>query len=325
MPSIKKPREGSLAFYPRVRAKRIYPDITSYPYVEKPKVLGFAGYKAAMMHAMVVDKIKGSPSFGQDISMPVTVLDCPPLKTIGIRAYQNTVKGLSVFTEALNKDLPKELGRKINLANFKTDEKLGEMEKNLDKISKLRLIVSTQPRTSGIGKKTPEIFELEVGGKDIKERLEFAKGLLGKEITAKDITREGELVDVIAVTKGKGTAGPVKRFGIKIQVRKAHTKRRHVGSLGQERPGKVRHTVPMAGQLGMQRRTEFNKRVLKIGESGGDVTPKSGFTRYGVVKGNYILLEGSVPGEKKRLILLRPAIRPSRLKFYLPEIKEIVK
>jgi large subunit ribosomal protein L3 len=113
LPGIKKPREGSLAFYPRVRAARIYPAITSYPEAEKPKVLGFAGYKAAMLHAIAVDNIKGSPSFGQEISIPVTVLDCPPLKTIGIRAYQNTVKGLKVFTEALAKDLPKELERKI--------------------------------------------------------------------------------------------------------------------------------------------------------------------------------------------------------------------
>jgi len=325
MPGIKKPREGSLAFYPRVRAARIYPAITSYPEVEKPKVLGFAGYKVAMLHAIVVDNIKGSPSSGQEISIPVTVLDCPPLKTIGIRAYQDTVKGLKVFTEALAKDLPKDLGRKIKLANFKTEEKLGDMEKNLDKISKLRLIVSTQPRLSGMGKKTPEIFEVEVGGKDIKEKFDFAKNLLGKEIPVKDITREGELVDVIAVTKGKGTAGPVKRFGVKIQVRKAHTKRRHVGSLGQERPGKVRHTVPMSGQLGFFTRTEINKRVLKIGEKGEEITPKSGFNRYGIVKGNYVLLQGSVPGEKKRLVLLRSAIRSSRLKFYLPEIKEIVK
>ncbi len=325
MPKARKPREGSMAFWPRVRAKRIYPVITSYPEVEKPKVMGFAGYKAAMLHAMVLDNIKGSPSFGQEISIPVTVLECPPLKTIGIRAYQNTVKGLKVFTEALTKDLPKDVGRKIKLANFKTEEKLGEIEKNLDKISKLRLIVSTQPRSSGVGKKTPEIFEVEVGGKDTKEKLDFAKTLLGKDITAKDITREGELVDVIAVTKGKGTAGPVKRFGIKMQPRKAHTKRRHVGSLGQERPGKVRHTLPMAGQLGFFTRTEINKRVLRIGEKGEEINPKSGFNRYGIVKGNYMLLQGSIPGTKKRLVLFRPAIRPSRLKFYLPEIKEIVK
>ena len=136
--------------------------------------------------------------------------------------------------------------------------------------------------------------------------------------------KEGELVDVVSVTRGQGTQGPVKRFGVKIQVRHAKKKRRHVGSLGQERPGKVRSTVPMAGQLGFFRRTEVNKRILKIGE-GDEVTPKSGFINYGVVKGSYILVEGSVPGTNKRLIMLRPAIRPGKLKFNLPEVREIAK
>lgn len=325
MPGIKKPRAGSLAFYPKKRAARVYPVISTYPETDKPKVLAFAGYKTAMVHAILTDNVKGSFTFGQEISVPVTVLDCPPLKVLGIRVYQNTTKGMTVFTEAMVKDLPKDFSRKIKLANFKTEEKLAQIEKNLDKISRLRLIVSTQPRLSGIGKKTPEIFEVEIGGKEIKEKFEFAKPLLGKEITLKDITREGEFIDVVAVTKGKGTVGPVKRFGVKIQVRKAHTKRRHVGSLGQERPGKVRSTVPMAGQLGMQTRTELNKRVLKIGEKGEEITPKSGFIRYGIVKNNYVLLEGSVPGPKKRLVLVRPAIRPPKAKFLMPEIKEIVR
>jgi large subunit ribosomal protein L3 len=325
MPGIKKPREGSLAFWPKKRAKRIYPTITSYPDVEKAKIMGFAGYKAGILHAILLDNKKGSLTFGQEVSTPVTVLDCPPLKVIGLRAYTSSVKGQQVLTQALVKDSPKDISLKIKVGNFKTEEKMMEIEKNLDKISKLRLIIATQPRLSGIRKHTPEIFELEIGGKDNKEKFEFSKNLLGKEVTAKDMFREGELIDVTGVTKGKGTAGPVKRFGIKIQVRKATKKRRHVGSLGQERPGKVRHTVPMAGQLGLFTRTDLNKRVLKLGEKGEEITPKGGFTRYGVIKNNYILLEGSIPGSKKRLVLLRPAIRPGKLKFLLPEIREIVK
>lgn len=321
MPEIKKPRRGSLGFYPRVRARRIYPSISRYPETEKPKVLAFAGYKAGMSHTILLDNRKGSPTFGQEISVPVTILDCPPLKAVGIRAYQSTIAGLKVLAETWSKELPKELARKVKVKNVK---EIGSIENSSQKISNLRLIVSTQPRHAGIGKKTPEVFEIEIGGKDIKEKLEFAKQFLGKEINASEVIKEGELVDVVAVSKGKGTAGPVKRFGVKIQVRHAKKKLRHVGSLGQERPGKVRPTVPMAGQLGMQRRTELNKRVLKIGE-GKELTPKSGFVRYGIIKGNYVLLEGSVPGPKKRLVLLRPAIRPSKLKLLVPEIREIVK
>jgi large subunit ribosomal protein L3 len=170
------------------------------------------------------------------------------------------------LTEAWVKELPKGIERKTKVKP--NEEKISEIEKNLDKISKLKLIVATQPKLSGLGKKKPEIFEVEIGGKDLKEKLDFAKQLLGKEIRASDVFKQGEYVDVIAVTKGKGNAGPVERFGIFVQSRHAKEKRRHVGTLGQEQPGKVRHTVPMAGQLGFQTRTEFNKRVLKIGEKG---------------------------------------------------------
>lgn len=318
MPRYNKPRAGSLAYWPRKRAKRIYPDMVVYPEVEKAKVLGFAAYKAGMTHAILFDNRKDSLTFGQEISVPITVLDCPPLKVLGIRAYRETTKGLKVLTEAWTKDLSKDLKRKLKATSKK--EELPE-----EKISKLRLIVSTQPRLSAIGKKTPEVFEIGMGGKDTKEKLDFAKGLLGKEISIKDVVREGELIDVIAITKGKGTAGPVKRFGVKIQSRRTAQKDRHVGSIGSQTPGRIRWTVAMAGQLGFQKRTEINKRILKIGEKGEEVTPKSGFNRYGVIKGNYLLVEGSVPGPKKRLIMLRLPIRPGKVKLIVPEIREVIK
>ncbi len=316
MPEVKRPRRGSLAYYPRKRARRIYPTVTVYPKVEKVKPLVFAGYKVGCAHAIVLDTRKGSPTFGKEIAVPVTILDCPPLKVIGLRVYKSTEKGLKALTEIWCKDLPKELSRKVKAKS--NEEKLKELEgKSFDDV---RLIVCTQPLLSGIGKKKPEVFEVGIGGKDPKEKLDFAKSMLGKEINHKDVFREGELVDVIAVTKGKGTAGPVKRFGVKIQPRHAKQKRRHVGSLGQERPGKVRPTVPMAGQLGFARRTELNKRILKLGEGG--ISPKGGFKRYGIVKTNYIVIEGSVPGSKKRLVMMRPAIRPKLISMH--EFRKLV-
>jgi large subunit ribosomal protein L3 len=316
MPEIKKPRRGSLAYYPRKRARRIYPTVTVYPKAEKVKPLVFAGYKVGCTHAVVLDTRKSSPTFGKEIVVPVTILDCPPLKVVGIRVYKNTEKGLKALTEVWCKELPKGLERKVRVKS--NEEKIKELEgKSFDDV---RLIVCTQPLLSGIRKKKPEIFEVGISGKDAREKLEFAKSMLGKEVNHKDVFREGELVDVIAVTKGKGTAGPVERFGIKVQPRHAKQKRRHVGSLGQERPGKVRPTVPMAGQLGFARRTELNKRVLKLGEGG--ISPKGGFKRYGIVKSNYIVIEGSVPGSKKRLVLMRSAIRPKSIS--IPELRKLV-
>ena len=81
------------------------------------------------------------------------------------------------------------------------------------------------------------------------------------------------------------------------------------------------NTVAMAGQLGFQKRTEYNKRILKISnEKEGTVNPKGGFLKYGLVKGDYVLIQGSVPGPKKRLIMLRKGVRarkedPAEIKF----------
>ncbi len=322
MPATKRPHRGSKAFYPRKRASRIYPTINTYPQVDKPKVLGFAGYKTGMLHAIAQQTNKSSPNFGQEIQVPVTILECPPLRVLGVRAYTDTVTGLKTLTEAWTKDLPKQLVRKIKVGKVK-EEKISDIEKNLQKISRVRLIVSTQPQNSGIRKKTPELFELEIGGKDAKEKINFAKQFVGKEIKIEDVMKAGEFVDVIAVTKGKGTAGPVKRFGVRIQNRHAKQKLRHVGAIGAQVPRRVLWTAPLAGQMGFQTRTEFNKRILKIAEP-KEVLPAGGFNRYGLTRSNVLLIEGSVPGSKKRLVMLRSSMRNIQKPLTL-EIRQIVK
>ncbi|MFH1623283.1 MAG: 50S ribosomal protein L3 [Candidatus Aenigmatarchaeota archaeon] len=338
MPEVKKPRSGSLQFWPRKRAKRIYPHFSTYPptafsgeTAEKPRLLAFAGYKATMLHIMARDAKKGSATFGEDIRIPVTVLDCPAMVAVAVRAYKRTPYGMALITEAWAEKLPKdlELSRKTKAKGKGTpNAAFAKMEKEADMISSLRVIAATQPTKSGFGKHNPELLEIEVGGKSVADRLNFAKSVLGSEIKPSDVMKEGEVIDVIAITKGKGMQGPVKRFGVVIQNRHAKHKRRHVGSLGQEQPGKVRWTVPMAGQLGLQQRTEHNKRVLKLNEAadaGKEVTPASGINKYGVVRGPYVMLEGSVPGPKKRLVVLRVAMRPAKHRLLPYDIREVVK
>lgn len=202
----------------------------------------------------------------------------------------------------------KDLRRKTNLPkNLKSD--FSKIEKELDRLADIRLLVHTKPRESGFGKKKPEMFEVGIGGRDMKAKLEFAKQKLGQEIKVSEIFKPGEMVDVKAVSKGKGYQGPVKRFGVKIRTRKATFKRRHIGVMAPRGIARVLPgSIAAAGQMGFQTRTEYNKRILKIG-SGPDANPKGGFLRYGLVKGDYVLISGSVPGAKKRLVMLRKALR----------------
>ncbi len=187
-----------------------------------------------------------------------------------------------------------------------------KMEENLDRLAEIRVLVATQPRlVSGVPKKKPDIMEIKIGGGTIEEQLEYAKSILGREVQITDVFKEGQLVDVIAVTKGKGWAGVVKRWHVKILPRKTRKGRRRVGALGPWHPARVLYTVPRPGQLGYHQRTEFNKRILKIGFNGEEITPKGGFLRYGIVRNAYVMLKGSVPGPAKRLIRLRYPARPN--------------
>jgi len=104
----------------------------------------------------------------------------------------------------------------------------------------------------------------------------------------------------------------VKRWGVKTLQHKTRKTERGVGTLGAIGMKKVIFTVPRAGQMGYHQRTEYNKRIIKIKKDGKEITPKGGFLHYGIVRGTYILLSGSVPGPTKRLIRLRYPARPPR-------------
>lgn len=304
------PRRGSLQYWPRKRAKRIYPRINwNGLSSEKVMPLGFAAWKAGMTHITYTDPNSKSPTFGKVISKSVTVLDCPSLFVCGIKFYKKAVNGYIVVGEKWTDKLPK--GLKL---------RLGKSSKKIGDFTEIRLIVATQPEKSGMKKTGSDIFEMGIGG-ELSEKTKYAESVLGKEISIKDIFRPGDFIDVSAVTKGHGFTGPVKRFGIRIQTRKDKQMNRHVGSIGPTTPRKVDWRVPAAGQHGFHTRTEFNKRVIMIGDDPKKVIPDGGFLSYGIIPQSFILVEGSVPGHRKRLILLRKGFR---LQKYEPvEVKHI--
>lgn len=318
-----KPKAGSRAFWPKKRAARIYPTL-KVPKSEKVQPLGFAAYKAGMARVEFTDQRSESPTSGQEVVIPVTVLESPPLTAAGIILLKLKTLGWREIKRVMAEKLSKDLKRKTSVPKKPSQAGLQEIEKivsgeGADKKYNIRLLVHTQPR-SALGKRKPEVFELPLGGK-LAEKLNYAKEKLGGEIKPEEVFSEGEFIDVSAVSKGKGFQGPVKRFGIKVRPRKHEKKRRHVGTLGPVTPGRVLPgKIAMAGQLGFQTRTEHNKFILKIGE--GNVTPKGGFPNYGDVRGQYIILKGSIPGPKKRLVMLKKPSRPPS-KAEKIEIKEL--
>ena len=306
------PKRGSLAYLPRGRAKRTVGRIRYWPKVEaSPTLLGFMGYKAGMTHITMIEDKPDSLNLGKEAAHPATILDVPPIIVFAIRTYIKDQYGLHTFTEAWMKSPPKDFKRALVLPEeFNSEENLKKIEENIERIEEIRLLAATQPRLAAVPKKKPDISEIKVDGGSIQEQLDYAKSLLGKTVSITDVFKEGYYMDTIAITKGKGFQGPVKRWGIHILPRKSRKTRRGVASIGPWKPPRMLYTVPRSGQMGYHQRTEYNKRILKIGVDGKEVTPKGGFVKYGEVKGTYIIVDGSLPGPVKRLVRMRYPVRP---------------
>jgi large subunit ribosomal protein L3 len=322
MPEKHHPRRGSMGFSPRKRARQETPHIKSWPNGgDKPKIQGFLGYKAGMTHVFIVDFRPTSTTSGKEVMEPVTVVETPPVKIAAVRAYKKTYHGLQTIGEIWSDKIDKELSKKLPLNKNKIKNKW-DFTKNADEI---RVIIYTQPKlVSGIPKKLPEIREFRIGGGTIEDKIKYAKDILGKEIKITDAIKEGDMIDAISVTKGKGFQGHVKRWGVKLLSHKNSKHRRMIGTAGSWHPNWIQTTVPQAGQTGFHQRTEHNKRVLKIGDNGDEITPSGGFPHYGVIKNSYVLIHGSIPGPSKRLINMRDAIRYKRgVKVKKPEITYI--
>ena len=276
--------------------------------------MAFPGFKAGMTHFVALDQQQGSLTFGKEISVSATVLETPPLAVVGLRVYGKENGGLRTIGETWSTNTPKELGRLLTISK-KSDnqESLKKIDGVVEKAVEVRVIASTQPRLTSVGQKTPHLLEIKIGGGNAKEQLEYGKSMLGKELKSSDVFKEGGLVDVIAITKGKGIQGPVKRWGISKLFHKSRKTVRGVGSIGGWTPNYVMYSVPRAGQMGFYQRTEFNKQIVKVGEDGKEMTPSSGFLNYGKINGQYVLLRGSVPGTAKRLVMMRAPARGRQL------------
>ena len=319
----KRPRRGSLGYWPRKRSKDIVARVRNWSDIKDAKLLGFAGYKAGMTSVIFVDNRPKAPTKGEEIRKAVTVIEVPPLKIFSVRLYSKTPYGLKVISEVLADNPDKSLARAMVLPKKKKSN-LEQLKSKLSNAIEVRVVAHTEPRTTGFGKKTPEILEIPIGG-NVQDQFNYATSILGKEVKFEDIFKAGEFVDAHAVTKGKGFQGDIKRYGVKLANHKAEFGVRHRQTMGPITPPVTGWWVLQPGQMGFHKRTDYNKQILKIADTkSAQVTPSSGFYHYGLVKNSFALLSGSIPGPKKRLIILSHAMRQQRAAFaQAPEITMI--
>ena len=227
------------------------------------------------------------------------------------RSYKKSAYGEYVYAEVANPKVEKELGRKVKSSSKKDfEQKISDMEKNIDAITEIRVNVYTKPKAvPGTANKKPELFETALGG-SVKDQLDWVKENINAEISVGDVVKEGSIVDFHAITTGRGFQGPVKRFGIGFTSHKSEKKRRTPGTLGGwKAQGHFMYRVPYPGQKGFHKRVDHNKQILKISDDVAGINVEGGYKGYGEVKNTYVLVKGSIPGPSKRLVRFKPALR----------------
>jgi large subunit ribosomal protein L3 len=129
------------------------------------------------------------------------------------------------------------------------------------------------------------------------EAADLEKHAVGSELKA-DLFSAGQRVDVIGTSKGRGTAGVVRKYHFAMQkwTHGTHEGARRPGSSGANTfPGHVWKGKRMYGRMGNERVTTRNVEVVRVD-----------------AERNLLLVRGAVPGHNQALVRLRPAVAPKK-------------
>ena len=304
MSTKKSPRKGSLQFWPRKRINKFCPRVNwnAIP-SDEGTLKGFICYKKSMVSAYVKENTPNSMTKNKKIVIPVTILECPPLKILSVRFYKNN----QVAKEILAENVDKELKRKIKISK----KKIGKIEDiKSEEFDDIRILCYSLVKKIGL-KKTPDISEFGLFGTS-EEKFNFVKNNLGKEILISDVFKKNCLIDVRGLTKGKGLCGPVKRFGLHLKQHKSEKGQRRPGSLGPWHPARVTFRAPMAGQLGMFTRISYNSKIIEIVNKENKDKIKNIPNSLQNLKSDYLIVRGSVQGPSKRQLLITSPLRQTK-------------
>jgi len=345
---FERPRHGSLGFSPRRRTKHHFGRIRSFPKDDpskKPHFTAFMSYKAGMTHIVRDVDRPGAKIHKKEVVEPVTILEAPPMMVVGLVGYIETPRGLRNLTNVWAGHLSEECKRRFyrnwhkckQKAFTKYQKRWAEASKEnkepmaaeLERIKKfcsvVRAICHTQVTKVKIGVKKAHIKEIQVNGGTIEEKVDFIRGLFEQAVRVQDVFAQDEMIDCLGVTKGKGVQGVVTRWGVTRLVRKSHRGLRKVACIGSWHPARVQWQVPRAGQMGYHHRTEINKKIYRIGKNLEEdkhnamtendltekaITPLGGFSHFGIVNEDWVMLKGTTPGKRKRIITLRKTLLP---------------
>jgi len=343
------PRHGSLKFLPKKRCTRPRGTPKSFPKDDASQPIhltAFVGFKAGMTHVVREAEKPGSAINKKEVVEPVTIVECPPLKVVGVTGYIKTADGPRSIKTVWAARLTDEVKRRFyknwyackkkaftkSSKKWESEDGKKSIDRDLELLKKhavsVRAICHTQMQGLSLRQKKAHLIEIQVNGGSIADKVEWCKDNFEKEVAVNTVFAKNEMIDCIGITKGRGYHGVTSRWHTKKLPRKTHKGLRKVACIGAWHPSRVAFSVARSGQKGYHHRTEINKKVYRVGagyhqvdgkmvtNNGAtevDVTDKSinpvgGFVHYGQVKSDFVMIKGGVMGPKKRAITLRKSI-----------------
>jgi large subunit ribosomal protein L3e len=280
----------------------------------------------------------GSKMNKKEVVEPVTIIETPPMFVVGVVGYLSTPRGLrtlnTVWASHLNDECKRRFYKNWYRAKKKAFTKYAkkfaehkdEIDRELARMKKycsvVRVIAHSQIRKIRLRQKKAHMLEIQVNGGTTEQKVDFAVNLFEKQVPVDAVFGESDMIDVIGATKGHGYEGVTTRWGTRRLPRKTHKGLRKVACIGAWHPARVSYSVARAGQDGYHHRTEANKKVYRIGKAGTNsgtteadltekgITPMGGFSHYGEVREDFLMLKGCCQGPRKRVLTLRKTLWP---------------
>jgi large subunit ribosomal protein L3e len=190
------------------------------------------GYKAGMTHVVRDLDRPGSKMHKREVVEAVTVVETPPMVVVGVVGYVETPRGLRSLTTVWAEHLSDELKRRFYKNWYRSKKKAftryakkhsenngQSVGRELERIKKycsvVRVLAHTQLSKTGLAQKKAHLMEIQVNGGSVADKVEFARSHFEKEVDVSSVFEKDEMIDAIAVTKGHGVEGVIKRWGVK--------------------------------------------------------------------------------------------------------------
>ncbi|XP_027817262.1 ribosomal protein uL3-like isoform X1 [Ovis aries] len=301
------PRHGHLGFLPHKRSRRHRGKVKTWPRDDPSQpvhLTAFLGYKAGMTHTLREVHRPGLKISKREEVEAVTIVETPPLVVVGVVGYVATPRGLRSFKTIFAEHLSDECRRRFYKDWHKSKKKAftkackrwrdadgkKQLQKDFAAMKKyckvIRVIVHTQMKLLPFRQKKAHIMEVQLNGGTVAEKVAWVQARLEKQVPVHSVFSQNEVIDVIAVTKGRGVKGVTSRWHTKKLPRKTHKGLRKVACIGAWHPARVGCSIARAGQKGYHHLTELNKKIYRIGRGlhteDGKVVKNNASTSYDV-------------------------------------------